>query len=1094
MDEKGDHMKQTKQKRALCILLCAALLCGSFALSTATALELPAVYAPDFGNWGTQGNNGWYYMYLGTDNVCRNLDYYDASASISWQKNAFAFDPAAMNEMLFISQNSFFTGENGSCPVYCFLAPHTGQITLEFETYGPSGLGLRVLRGRTPVTVNGSSEIAFNTSGYTKHSVSMSISRGERILLQGFTTGSSREGWVRNYQVTYSSVDDTEETSELYSPDLDFGWGVQNNRGWYYLYQDLATGRYTELPYISVSDSGETFTDCFSAHRMFPFCFIRRDTIHPAVNANAVKGFCAPMSGEVRFSVRLRRGAPEIAGSPSLLTVLRGNETLYAEMPIHYYTGDNWDTVDFTVQLFRGEWVYFVLGCNGSNTSGEVQMYESAEYLSESGLSLPSLMPTPSYDGFQIRDGAAAGEKDLRFSYSISKTAFGSDGVTETYEITELGVLWQTADVLQGGPLTAETGHREPITRLVDAGEDTLQYVWGINGIGEAGWKTVYQVCPYVTCQFGEIIRTFYGNTTDACVFDYLCSLDPCYGIVRDPITANLSNGRVSSAVGNIQITPAYITGSSWHSTAKPRTTRVDGNSVISTTTRGTLTTTVNTPSDGSLSITQSASVSSGGIGGVGLSVSFSMDYDVILPAWGGVRLTRAYPDAAPYPTDNPRECIEYPLEWEMQMFIIQGANGGYLIYQQDNGTQYKRLWLSNDGTNFNFTIETVPQAPFSGYRQFTTQPWVVVAYEGDWTVGASLYKQYMDNAFGMADINAAKPDKAAEITAMVLTDLDSNTLTMLQKLATLTDASEIALIVPGWRAERYDENYPDYTPKAGLKSYIQQAQAMGYKVLLHANLIGCDDSSPYYTAYGLEDDRYLDTFSLNPRMESWTTTYSVSFWLMNPASRDWQDLLIAKLTEAYQTLGVDGFHLDQSLVAYNDGRGYVNGMTAMQGVVELERRLAQALPDCIFSGEGTNEFNYRYANFLQRAPYGINSATGMSWSEEKIAQILPVDALLYGSGTRLYHYPAMPTSGSETAYQMWCRAGMRLGALPTLMRSSAYELTNANLSTKQAINLFLWWKDNRPVFHYASGYGTGFVRWRTQNGASVVWHTEELW
>lgn len=1087
-------MKRARQKRALCVLLCAALLCGSFALSAVTARALPTVCAPDFSAWGTQGNNGWYYMYKGTDNVCRNLDFYDASASISWQRNAFAFDPYAMNEMLFISQNSFFTGENGSRPVYCFLAPHTGQITLEFETMGPTGLGLRVLRGRTPVAVNGSSEIAFSPSVYTKHSVSLSIGRGERLYLEGFTTSSNREGWVRNYQVTYSSIEDEGEPSELYVPDLDYGWGVQNNSGWYYLYQDLATGRYTELPYIAAADPNETFTDCFSANRMFPFCFITRDVLHPAVNANVVKGFCAPKSGEVRFTAKLRRSAQEVAGSPSLLTVFRGNEVLAEARPIHYYAGDNWDTVDFTVQLFRGEWIYFVLGCNGSNISGEVRMSESAEYLSESDLSLPSILPTPSYQGFQIRDGAAAGEKDLRFSYSIPKTAFGADGVTEAYQITDLGVLWQTAQGLNGRPLTAATGNRVSVSRLEDPDDGTLQYVWGLDGLGETDWNTVYHVCPYVTCRFGEIIRTFYGNTADACVADYLASLDPCYGIVRDPITANLSNGGVSSAVGNIQITPAYITGSSWHSTAKPRTTRVNGNSVISTTTRGTLTTTVNTPSDGSLSITQSASVSSGGIGGVGLSVSFSMDYDVILPAWGGVRLTRAHPDAAPYPTDNPRECIEYPFEWEMQMFLIQGANGGYLIYQQDNGTQYKRLWLSNDGTNFNFTIETVPQAPFGGYREFTTQPWIVVAYEGDWTAGVALYKQYMDAAFGMAQINAAKPDKAAEITAMVLTDLDSNTLTMLQKLATLTDASEIALIVPGWRAERYDENYPDYTPKAGLKNYIQQAQAMGYKVLLHANLIGCDDGSPYYSAYGLEDDRYLDTFSLEPRMESWTTTYSVSFWLMNPASRDWQDLLIAKLTEAYQTLGVDGFHLDQSLIAYNDGRGYVNGMTAMQGVVELERRLAEALPDCIFSGEGTNEFNYRYANFLQRAPYGINSATGLSWDEDKIAQILPVDAMLYGSGTRLYHYPAMPTSGNETAYQYWCRAGMRLGALPTLMRSSAYELTNANLSTKQAINLFLWWKDNRPVFHYATGYGSAFARWRTRNGASVNWLTEYLW
>ena len=433
-------MKRINLRSLLCLTLCVLLLQGYAA--AAPAGETTAVFAPDFTQWGVQGNNGWYYMYKGTDEVCRNLNYYDAQAPIAWQQDAFAFDPAAMGEMLFINRNSFFTGERGSFPVYCFVAPYTGKAVLEFETHGPSGVGLRVFHGRTPVKVDGSGEIAFTTAGYTKHSVELTLKQGERIYLEGFTTSSNREGWLRNYQITYRGIEPGSEADPgLYAPDLDYGWGAQNNRGWYYLYQDLATLRYTELPFLSAGKAGENFTDCFSADRVFPYCFIKRDVLHPAINANAVKAFCAPKSGEVRFSVRVRRSAEEVPGSPSLLTVYRGNEVLRATAPIRFHADDGWDAFELKTQLFAGEWVYFVLSCDGSNLNGEVQMSEMAEYLTESEQTLPAELAAPAYEGFQIRDCDGEG-KDLRFAFSVPNFSLTAGLIrAKPYSIPSRGTL-----------------------------------------------------------------------------------------------------------------------------------------------------------------------------------------------------------------------------------------------------------------------------------------------------------------------------------------------------------------------------------------------------------------------------------------------------------------------------------------------------------------------------------------------------------------------------------------------------------------------------------------------------------------------------
>lgn len=1078
--------------RVLCLILCVSLLCGGIpVIADVTAGN---TFAPVDAAWGTQNNNNWYYLYKNTAGEYNWLDYHDGTASISWQKNAFAFDPNAMREMLFISKNSFFTGELGSLPVYAFQAPVSGQISLSFETHGPADMKLRVLHKRTIVPVDGADFVTFNTNGYTRHTVQITVKGGDWIYLEGYTTGASREGWLRNYSVTYQSVSQGSNAGELeYEPDLTaFGWGAQNNNSWYYLYQDLVTGTYSQMPFVAPVNTEENFVNCFSVDRVFPYCFINRSVIHPATNANAVKAFCAPMGGTVKFELQLKRSNQNLNGSPSCLTVYKGNEKIYPKNAPYKEINYQAEKISITCDVAAGEWVYFVIGCNGSNINGEVQMQEKATYTKVTGAALPAALPVPTYEGFQIRP--ASGGHDLRFTFCITASAFGDMGKTKDYTITELGTIWDLAD--SGQELTLESGNVVKAGYLNNETAGKLTFTQTISGISQSKQKQSYAVRPYVRCLIGGVSHVFYGTTAQASVYDYLCSRETAKDVATVPISLNIHNRTLTSAYGTLTINKLNVATAKWHETVSPWTLSVKDNTVTGQFLGGTIAVKAAMNADGSVSLTPSANKTSGGIGGVSIGLQFSMDYDVILPAWGGVRLTKENPNAAPFPNDSPRSYIEYPLEWDAQMFLIQGEKGGYLVYHNDNGSQFKRLWLSNDGTNFNFTLETVPQAPFEQYKSFTSNPWVIVAYEGDWTNGLELYKAFADEKFGMEQINEKKPDWVDDIQGMVLADLDDGGIPALTELAKHTDPSQIVVIVPGWRKDLYDVNYPNYDAKAGIKENIKKVQAMGYRVFLHVNLIGCDDDAKEYTQYGFENVRYLDAYSKEPRLESWSSTYSVSFWMLNPASKQWQDLLVSRLKEVYEELGVDGFHLDQSLLCYNDGRGLVDGMTSMQGNVELQRKLAEAMPNCAFSGEGTNEINCRYSSFLQRAPYGINSSSMTAgWSDEKIDQILPVDAYLWSGTTRLYHYPAMPPSGHEESYLAWSKAGIRLGALPTLMRSSAYELINQNIATRQAISLFNWYQENRPVFNYAGWNGEdAYLCYRTAKGEVVMFRDEDLW
>lgn len=107
---------------SLLTTFCITLLLFTGAVIPTGAVEAGDILAPDMDKWGQQNNNGWYYMYKkGT--AYAEMPFFDSTSEIGWQQNAFASDPAAMGEMFFINQQSFFIGEGGGHAGLCFQSP-----------------------------------------------------------------------------------------------------------------------------------------------------------------------------------------------------------------------------------------------------------------------------------------------------------------------------------------------------------------------------------------------------------------------------------------------------------------------------------------------------------------------------------------------------------------------------------------------------------------------------------------------------------------------------------------------------------------------------------------------------------------------------------------------------------------------------------------------------------------------------------------------------------------------------------------------------------------------------------------------------------
>ncbi len=489
---------------------------------------------------------------------------------------------------------------------------------------------------------------------------------------------------------------------------------------------------------------------------------------------------------------------------------------------------------------------------------------------------------------------------------------------------------------------------------------------------------------------------------------------------------------------------------------------------------------------NGRMLLKQKAEASNGGISSVSFTLQVPIDYEVIIPAWNGIRLTRG--NAAPFMSR-----LAYPNNWQAQMLLIQTPAGGLLIHAEDSGTQFKALTVQSDEHYFYLKIETIPQAPFTAYQQFETVEWAFVPYEGAWQRGADLYKAYMNETFGLEEIIAAKPEWAKDIQLVCLMDIVDQEL--VTHLAKLVDPEKTLLHLVNWRTSNYDVNYPDYSVRAGLKDGVDYAHKLGFKVSVHANMLGAHLDNADYIQHHLQDAAVLNSTSLKPVIERYTAFgQDYAFAQINQASPVWHEVLIEQLREVIEDVGVDVIHLDQSLLCFNDGRGLVNGMTTMQGNVELQRRLAEAYPHVVFSGEGINEFNARYASLLQMHVYGLDNAA-RTWNETWIDQILPITNYLFEDQINVYHYPALPTTKAafEEYWRAWYRAGnQRANDIVSLYRFDVEEIVNPTLTGKLALWEANFRMENEPVLDDSPWAEDVILSLKLKDGRTAQWKRDE--
>lgn len=464
------------------------------------------------------------------------------------------------------------------------------------------------------------------------------------------------------------------------------------------------------------------------------------------------------------------------------------------------------------------------------------------------------------------------------------------------------------------------------------------------------------------------------------------------------------------------------------------------------------------------------------------------LDYDIIVPGYSGIKLTRTTP--------GNQFQFSYPMGWECQFVIVQGPAGGFMVRADDPTGQYKNLRVFRRNDSWSLGFDSQNKAPFADKKSITSVKWRLGLTGPRWQEAANRYRQWAADNFQLTELAKQQPVWAKDMRALVICGME---LDRLDALAATMDPRQTMLYVPNWRRDGYDRNYPDYTAVPELQPFLDKAHALGFRVMLHVNYFGCDPKNPLYAQF--EPYHVREPFSHEPLWWTWPQKGlkpgekpDIKFAYINPASKAWRDLFVGRMKELCAKYPVDALHLDQTLCIWNDDNGPVDGMTMLEGSLAEHRELREALPNVALSGEGLNEITCRYEAFAQRHARGLNHSEG-TWDRPLLQMAHPISSSIMRPFTIINGYLGGANPGKDQLYAAWQQAFTRWGVIPTYCWPSVAQLQSPDGFGKQLLDEIRFFQSERvdPDPGGAWAADTLFP-YRTASGGSASYVDDSGW
>ena len=451
--------------------------------------------------------------------------------------------------------------------------------------------------------------------------------------------------------------------------------------------------------------------------------------------------------------------------------------------------------------------------------------------------------------------------------------------------------------------------------------------------------------------------------------------------------------------------------------------------------------------------------------------------HTIYVPSLGGLAYTPADLVSGKIITLGGAPFIEAPV------IAAEGDSGSIALWSEDSAFRpYFTLLGGNDKAHA-FTLEELNYMPFTGQRTTRTVTTHVNAFVGSWPSAMNPFREWYERTF--ADEIKRRNAIAWPRDISVICDAIGPGPTALSTLARLLDPR--ATLLQEWNPRRasFDSALPDWTPSIAFPKFVQQAHALGFKVMGYVNTMCVNFNSPVFVR-----DRVAE-FGLTRRFGSVTTSTASpksfveatdqEILYLDPLSPRWRAYHTDMMVQWRQSTGADANYEDTSGTAGDFGNGEVGGLRGAQGGWAQMRELQSKNPVPMASEFAPDNIAFAPMWTLRYSQLWGNDELRVLWS----LRHRPISSRLFAPGCRAW----VPTvnASSERAKSFVVACSDALGGVAQLeaTRVSFEARTGMARHMVERARLFArlnlvptfdsWPKDPRVVCQYRDARGVRY-------------------
>lgn len=384
----------------------------------------------------------------------------------------------------------------------------------------------------------------------------------------------------------------------------------------------------------------------------------------------------------------------------------------------------------------------------------------------------------------------------------------------------------------------------------------------------------------------------------------------------------------------------------------------------------------------------------------------------------------------------------EWPVMWEAGFAILQGEKGGFWVHCRDTQYRYKALTVGRDDCTNSLGFETEAYGPLDNNLAAGGIEWRINVYKGGWEVPASIYRDWLWEAYDLKKQEDRRKDWFYDIKMAICwcpTDIR-----ILESLSRKVDPRKVIIHLPHWRTDRYDTNYPTYIPSKEAIAFIERGKELGYHIMPHCNSMEVDPLNPVYDY--VRDFQFRDVNT--KRIRGWTwyegkwdleipnsnaqlTKHRDKFLIIkiHPGLSMWRHILGERIFKAVSELDIDTIFIDITLNTFNLHNCLVENTTPTEGIKLLIDHVGSLYKGLAVGGEGLNEITMQGLSFAQAHLF-------KSWQNNNIEGLertggCPLNSFMYGKLCKLIGYSYL--SGETEFEEIRMRVDEARGVLPTI-------------------------------------------------------------